>query len=43
MVEAVRASETPVCFYYETKRRYIPEDYNFHTRRREKLISHNVM
>jgi hypothetical protein len=42
MVEAVRTSETPVCFY-EIKRRYILEDCHFHTRRREKVISHNVM
>jgi hypothetical protein len=38
-MEAVRTSETSV-YFNETTRRYIPEGYNPHTRRRENLKSH---
>jgi hypothetical protein len=38
MLEAVRASETSVCFH-KTTRRYMPESCNFHTHRRENLKS----
>jgi hypothetical protein len=38
MVEAVSTSET-LANFYETTRRYIPEDSHFRTRRRENLIS----
>jgi hypothetical protein len=40
MMEAVRTSETSVSS--ETTRRYIPEDSDLHTRRRENLKSHIV-
>jgi hypothetical protein len=40
VMEAVRTSETSVCFN-DTTRRYIPEGCHFHTRRRENLKSHN--
>jgi len=39
MMEAVRNSETSV-YSKETTWRYIPEDSNLHTRRRENLKSH---
>jgi hypothetical protein len=42
MTEAVRASETSA-YLNETTRRYIPEGYHYHTRRRENLISHSVV
>jgi hypothetical protein len=38
-MEVVRTSETPVNFNVTT-RRYIPEDSQLHTRRRENLKSH---
>jgi len=38
-MEAVRVSETSVNFK-ATTRRYIPEDFKLHTRRRENLKSH---
>jgi hypothetical protein len=41
MMEAVPTSETSV--YFETTRRYIPEDCHFHTRRRENLKSHILL
>jgi hypothetical protein len=41
MMEATSTSETSVNFY-ETTRRYNPEDSHLHTRRRENLKSHNV-
>jgi hypothetical protein len=37
--EAASTSETSVNFY-QTTRRYIPEDSHLHTRRRENLKSH---
>jgi hypothetical protein len=42
MMEAVRTPETSV-YSNETTRRYIPDDYNFHTRRRENLKSHTIL
>jgi hypothetical protein len=39
MMEAVRISETSVC-YNETTRRNIPEEFSLHTRRRENLKPH---
>jgi hypothetical protein len=39
MMEAVHASETSV-YFNETIRRYIPEDYQLHTRRRENMNFH---
>jgi hypothetical protein len=39
IIEALRSSETPVCFN-EITRRYIPEGCNFSTSRRENLKSH---
>jgi hypothetical protein len=39
MMDAVRTSETSV-YYKETTWRFIPEDSNFHTRRRENFKSH---
>jgi hypothetical protein len=39
MMEAARTSETLVNFY-QTTRRYNPEDSNLHTRRRENLKSY---
>jgi hypothetical protein len=41
MMEAASISETSVNFY-QTTRRYIPEDSYLHTRRRENLKSHPV-
>jgi hypothetical protein len=41
MLEAADISETSVKFY-QTKRRYNPEDSHLHTRRRENLTSHNA-
>jgi hypothetical protein len=38
MMEAVRISETSV-YFNETTRRYVPEGYNLHTRRRDNLKS----
>jgi hypothetical protein len=38
VMEAVRTFETSA--YLETARRYIPEGYHLHTRRREILKSH---
>jgi hypothetical protein len=38
MMEAIRAPETSV--YFDTRRRYIPEDCHLHMRRRENLKSH---
>jgi hypothetical protein len=40
MMEAVRTSETSVCSN-ETTRRYMPEETELHSRRRENLKSHN--
>jgi hypothetical protein len=40
-MEAVRASETSICSN-ETTRRYIPEGFNLHTRRRENMKSHFI-
>jgi hypothetical protein len=43
MMEPVRSSETSV-YLNETTRRYIPDDYHLHTRRRENLkypLSHS--
>jgi hypothetical protein len=40
-MKAVHASETSVHFNL-TSGRYIPEDSNLHTRRRENLKSHNI-
>jgi hypothetical protein len=42
MMEAVCTSETSV-YFSETTRRYIPEVYQLHTRRRENLNSHFVI
>jgi hypothetical protein len=42
LMEAVRTSETSVCFK-ETTRRYIPEGCYFHTRRRLNLKSHKFI
>jgi hypothetical protein len=39
MMEAVLTSETSV-FFNEITRRYIPESYHLHTRRRENIKSH---
>jgi hypothetical protein len=39
MIEAARTSETLVNFY-QTTRRYNPEDSHLHTRRRENLKSY---
>jgi hypothetical protein len=41
MMEAVSTSETLVNFY-QTTRRYIPEDSHFYSRRREQLKSYMV-
>jgi hypothetical protein len=41
LIEAVRTYETSVNFNVST-RRYIPEDSELHTRRRENLKSHIV-
>jgi hypothetical protein len=41
MTEAVSISETSVNFF-QTTRRYNPEDSHFHTRRRENLKFHHV-
>jgi hypothetical protein len=41
MMEAARTSETSVNFY-QTARRYNPEDSHLHTRLRENLKSHQV-
>jgi hypothetical protein len=41
MMEATSTSETSVNFY-QTTRRYNPEDSHLHTRRRENLKSHSV-
>jgi hypothetical protein len=41
MTEATSTSETSV-ITYQTTRRNIPENSNFHTRRRENLKSHKV-
>jgi hypothetical protein len=40
MMEAVSASETSV-YSMDTRRRYIPENSNLHTRLRENLKSHS--
>jgi hypothetical protein len=40
-MEAVRTSETSV-YFNVTRRRYIPEDSNLHTRRLENLKSHSL-
>jgi hypothetical protein len=40
MMEAVRTSETSVCFN-KTTRRYIPESCHLHSCRREKVKSHS--
>jgi hypothetical protein len=42
MMEAASTSETSVNFY-QTTRRYNPEDSHLHTRRRENLKSYNTM
>jgi hypothetical protein len=41
MMEAARTSETLVNFY-QTTRRYNPEESCLHTRRRENLKSHSI-
>jgi hypothetical protein len=41
MMEAVSTTETSV-YSNETTRRYIPEDFNIHTRSRENLKSHKA-
>jgi hypothetical protein len=41
MMEAARTSETLVN-YYQTTRRYNPEDSHLHTHRRENLKSYNL-
>jgi hypothetical protein len=41
MMEAARTSETSVGIQLRT-RQYIPEDSEFHTRRRENLKSHDA-
>jgi hypothetical protein len=40
MMEAVHTSETSA-YFSEATRRYIPEDYHLHVRRRENLKSHS--
>jgi hypothetical protein len=42
MMEAARTSETSVNFY-QTTRRYNPEESDLHTRRRENLKSHQML